>query len=58
MKKDKIREIVTFLIENDVKAQDIYFDWEGIFEAMVIIEDGRNGLLDNKCGYKHEAWRV
>jgi len=55
MKQEKIEEIVTLLIENGVKAQDVYFHCKEIFEAMVIVEHGRMGLITNKHDYKYEA---
>jgi len=45
MNKKLVTKICTFLLENDVKAQDIYFHWDEIFKELENIEGARKGII-------------
>lgn len=50
MKQDIAEKTAVFLVKNGAKAQDVYFGWMEIFHAMVKIELGRKGKLNETEG--------
>lgn len=45
MNKKLVTKICTFLLENDVKSQDIYFHCDEIFKELENIEKTRKGII-------------
>ena len=45
MNKNLVTKICTFLLENGVKAQDVYFHWNEIHKELAIIEGERKGVF-------------
>ena len=46
MNKKLVTKICTFLLENNVKAHDIYFHCTEIYNKLSDIERARNGVAD------------
>lgn len=45
MNKKLVTKICTFLLENGVKAQDVYFHWNEIHKELASIERSREGII-------------
>lgn len=53
MNKKLVAKICTFLLENDVKAQDVYFHWNEIHKELANIEGSKVGIISKEikwCG--------
>lgn len=52
MNKKLVTKICTFLLENGIKAKDVYYDWNQIHKELTKIEVKRKRIISEsiKCG--------